>query len=294
MTGLFSKASSPNTFPPITESEFSQLRDFIYQQTGIYIPDNRHYLLENRLVNRLKDHGLTSFQDYYYFLKYDSGRRQELERLFAVITTNETSFFRNLPQLKIFQDTVLPEVLNAKRRAGVKKLRVWSAGCSTGEEPYTLAIILKEVLGSEIHAWDIRIIGNDLSTDVLDRARTAIYSKYTLRSTPEDIVKRYFTSNHNGTFGILPEVRSMVAFSRINLSDRFQLKTVEPSDIVFCRNVIIYFDESVKKLVINGIYDNLLPGGHLFVGHSESLHNITRAFRPRHSPGGIVYTKEGS
>jgi chemotaxis protein methyltransferase CheR len=294
MTGLFSKASSLNTFPPITEAEFVQLRDFIYQQTGIYIPDNRHYLLENRLVNRLKEHGLTSFQDYCYFLKYDSSRRQELERLFAVITTNETSFFRNPPQLKIFQDTVLPELLKAKRRAGSKKLRIWSAGCSTGEEPYTLAIILKEVLGSEIAAWDLRILGNDLSTDVLDRARTGVYTRYTLRSTPEDIVKRYFTSHDNGTFGILPEIKNMVSFSRINLSDRFQIKTIESSDIVFCRNVIIYFDESVKKLVINGIYDNLLPGGHLFVGHSESLHNITRAFRPRHYPGGIVYTKEGS
>ena len=294
MTGLFSKASTLKNSLPISDAEFVQLRDFIFQLTGIFIPDNRKYLLENRLANRVKEHGLNSFQDYYYYLKFDPQRRKELERLYAVITTNETSFYRNPPQLKVFQETILPQVLKAKRKAGAKKLRIWSAGCSTGEEPYTLAIILTEVLGPELNSWDIRITGNDLSKDVLERARSGIYTKYTLRSTPDAILQRYFSPTDKGTFAINPAVKKLTSFSPINLSDRFQLKTVQASDIVFCRNVIIYFDDAVKKLVINGIYDNLVPGGHLFVGHSESLHNITSAFRPHHYPGGIVYTKEGS
>ena len=294
MTGLFSKASTLKHSLPISDVEFSLLRDFIYQQTGIFIPDNRKYLLENRLANRVKEHGLDSFQDYYYFLKYDPERRKELERLFAVITTNETSFFRNPPQLKVFQETILPRVLKEKRKAGSRRVRIWSAGCSTGEEPYTLAMIFKEVVGAELNSWDLKITGNDLSRDVLERASSGIYTRYTLRSTPTALLERYFKLTDSNTYAIVPEIKKLVSFKPINLSDRFQLKMVEPSDIVFCRNVIIYFDETVKKLVINGIYDNLLPGGHLFVGHSESLHNITRAFQPHHYPGGIVYTKEGS
>ncbi|MGM0423923.1 MAG: CheR family methyltransferase [Thermodesulfobacteriota bacterium] len=277
----------------ISDSEFEQLRDFIYQQTGIFIGDNRKYLLENRLANRLKEHNLNSFAEYYYFLKYDPARRQELNRLFAVITTNETSFFRNPPQIKVFQDSILPEVLELKRKKGNKRLRLWSAGCSTGEEPYTLGIVLQEVLGREVSQWDIRILAHDLSEDVLQSARRGVYNEYTLRSTPKHILERYFQELSQGNYKILPQVQELVSFGTLNLSDRFQLKQLETADIIFCRNVIIYFDEAMKKQVISGMYDNLLPGGYLFVGHSESLHNLSRAFKPCHFPGAIVYKKEG-
>jgi chemotaxis protein methyltransferase CheR len=170
-------------------------------------------------------------------------------------------------------------------------LRIWSAGCSTGEEPYTIAIILHEVLRSEIAAWDIRITANDLSEAVLAQAREAVYGEYSLRTTPKEIVSRYFSQD--GTdFRLKPEVKRLVSFGQINLSDRAQLKRVERSHIVFCRNVIIYFDDEMKKNVINAFYDNLLPGGYLLIGHSESLHNISRAFRPKHYPGAIIYSKE--
>ncbi|MFW6324514.1 MAG: CheR family methyltransferase, partial [Desulfovibrionales bacterium] len=167
-----------------------------------------------------------------------------------------------------------------------------SAGCSTGEEPYTLAIILHEVLRNEFNLWDIKITGNDLSEAVLERAAKGIYSQYSLRTTPPEIVSRYFLPQDKGKFAIRPEIKNAVKFTNLNLSDKLQVKRVERSHVVFCRNVIIYFDEEMKKRVISSFHDNLLPEGYLFIGHSESLHNLSRAFRPRHFPGTIVYKRE--
>ncbi|GAB1411262.1 protein-glutamate O-methyltransferase CheR [Desulfovibrionales bacterium] len=292
MSSLFSKTITVPKEHKVSDEEFANLRDFIYEQSGIYIADNRKYLLENRLVNRLKDLNLKTFGEYFYFLKYDPGRKRELNRLFEVITTNETSFYRNPPQLKVFQDIILQEVLNEQRKKGCKELRIWSAGCSTGEEPYTLAIMLHEVLKFEINSWNIRITANDLSEGVLHAARRGIYTEYALRTTPKEIVSRYFDDDGEGRFRVKNEVRNLVQFGQINLSDRLQVKRVERSQIVFCRNVIIYFDEDMKRQVIGSYYDNLLPGGYLFIGHSESLHNLSRAFKPVHHPGTIVYKKE--
>jgi chemotaxis protein methyltransferase CheR len=291
MTSLFSKTISLRKDLKISDGEFAQLRDFIYAQSGIFVADNRKYLVENRLAARLKELNLKSFAEYHAFLQYDASRRQELNRLFEVITTNETSFYRNPPQLKVFQDMVLRDVLDRLKAAKQRRLRIWSAGCSTGEEPYTIAIILHEVLRAEIAAWDIRITANDLSEAVLAQAREAVYTEYSLRTTPKEIVPRYFVQD-GANFKLRPEVKRLVSFGQINLSDRMQLKRVERSHIVFCRNVIIYFDDDMKKNVINAFYDNLLPGGHLLIGHSESLHNISRAFRPKHYPGAIIYSKE--
>jgi chemotaxis protein methyltransferase CheR len=288
---LFSKSITLRQDLKITDEEFRLLRDFIYAQSGIHIRENRKYLLENRLANRLKELNLKNFGEYYYFLKYDPGRKQELAKLFEVITTNETSFFRNPPQLSIFQDKILPDILDKQRKSKDKSLRIWSAGCSTGEEPYTLAIILFEVLGWEISQWNIKITANDLSPAVIKSAERGIYTKYTLRTTPEEIKKRYFQEEGPGKYKLDPKVKNLVRFGQLNLSDRFQIKNIERSHVIFCRNVIIYFDDEMKKNVINSFYDNLLPGGYLFIGHSESLHNISRAFTPLHHPGAIVYRK---
>lgn len=276
----------------ITDEEFLQLRDFIYQVCGIFIAENRKYLVENRLSNRIKELNLKSYSEYYNFLRFDNSRKEELNRLFEVVTTNETSFFRNPPQLKVFQDYVLKEVIDECRKTGRKRLRIWSAGCSTGEEPYTLAIILYEVLKSEIRSWDIKITANDLSEAVLAAARRGIYNEYALRTTPPEIIATYFTKDGN-VYKIKPELKQLVSFGQINLSDKDQLRRVEKSQIVFCRNVIIYFDDDMKRKVISAFYDNLEPNGMLLIGHSESLHNISRAFKPEHHTGTIVYRKMG-
>ena len=274
----------------ISDEEFLQLRDFIYQVCGIFIAENRKYLVENRLSNRIKELNLKSYSEYYNFLRFDNSRKEELNRLFEVVTTNETSFFRNPPQLKVFQDYVLKEVIDECRKTGRKRLRIWSAGCSTGEEPYTLAIILYEVLKSEIRSWDIKITANDLSEAVLAAARRGIYNEYALRTTPPEIISSYFTKDGN-IYKIKPELKQLVSFGQINLSDKEQLRRVEKSQIVFCRNVIIYFDDDMKRKVISAFYDNLEPNGMLLIGHSESLHNISRAFKPEHHTGTIVYRK---
>lgn len=274
----------------ISDEEFLLLRDFIYQQCGIFIAENRKYLVENRLSNRIKELNLKSYNEYYNFLRFDASRKQELNKLFEVVTTNETSFFRNPPQLEVFQRVVLGEALEQCRRSGQKKLRIWSAGCSTGEEPYTLAIILHETLKNDISNWDIKITANDLSEAVLAAARRGIYNEYALRTTPKEMVDKYFHKDGN-IYKLDAALKRLVSFGQINLSDKEQLKRVEKSQIVFCRNVIIYFDDDMKRKVINAFYDNLLPKGVLLIGHSESLHNISRAFQLEHHKGTILYRK---
>ncbi len=286
-TGL---SSTPKELK-VTQEEFTQLRDFIYQQCGIYIAETRKYLVENRLANRLKELNLKNFGEYYYYLRFDANRRAELPKLFEVITTNETSFYRNPPQLQVFQEVVLKKELEKLRKAGSRRLRIWSAGCSTGEEPYTMAMILHEVLRTEITSWDIKITANDLSEAVLAAARKGVYTEYALRTTPKDIISRYFKKD-GSAYHVDPKLKNLITFGSTNLSDRALLKRVERSHIVFCRNVIIYFDDEMKKQVIESFYDNLLPGGCLFIGHSESLHNISRAFTPEHHTGTIVYRKQ--
>lgn len=275
----------------ISNEEFVQLRDFIYAESGIYIAETRKYLVENRLSNRLRELNLKNFGEYYYYLRFDAKRREELPKLFEVITTNETSFYRNPPQLQVFQEKVLKTELDKLRATRIKKLRIWSAGCSTGEEPYTLAMILSEVLRTELPAWDIKITANDLSPAVLATARRGIYSEYALRTTPPAIVSRYFKKD-GSNYHVDIKLKNLISFGSINLSDKLALKRLERSHIIFCRNVIIYFDDEMKRQVIGSFYDNLLPGGCMLIGHSESLHNISRAFKPEHHIGTIVYRKE--
>lgn len=282
-----------NTDKPLcfADEEFQQIRDFIYGQCGIYFPDNRKYLLENRLANRIKQLNLRGFGEYLFYLKYDNRGGQELARLFEVITTNETSFFRNKQQLRVFQEKILPAVLEKNKTSGKRKLHIWSAGCSTGEEPYTLAVILLEEMKSELTSWNVRITANDLSESVLRVARRGVYSDYSLRTTPKEVISKYFIKE-GGRFKVAQDLKSLISFGQLNLNDRDQIKMVPRSDIIFCRNVIIYFDNAMKKRVISAFYDNLLPGGILFIGHSESLHHVSRSFKPTLHPGSIVYLKE--
>lgn len=291
MSGLFNKSLSLAKDVNVTDDEFVQLRDFIYQQSGIFIAENRKYLVENRLSNRIKELNLKTFGEYYYYLRFDLKRKEELTKLFEVITTNETSFYRNPPQLKVFQEKILPETLESIRKQGPKKLRIWSAGCSTGEEPYTIAMILSEVLKAELSLWDIKITANDLSEAVLNAARQGRYNEYALRTTPREIVDKYFIKK-DSVYDVQPRLKSLITFAPINLSDRMMLKRNEKSHIILCRNVIIYFDDEMKRQVIESFYDNLLPGGCLLIGHSESLHNISRTFKPEHNVGTIVYRKQ--
>lgn len=288
----FSARSSFSIGMSLTNEEFILIRDFIYKKCGIFIAENRKYLIENRLSARLKHLNLKNYTEYYKYLKFDTNKDAELNELYVLMTTNETSFFRNPPQLKVFQDVILTNIIGQIRKTGQKRLRIWSAGCSTGEEPYTLAIIISEVLKGELASWDVRITANDLSTQVLLAARQGLYSEYSLRTTPKEYISKYFTKDGQ-VYKINANMKRLIAFDQINLNERDQLRRVENSHIVFCRNVIIYFDDDMKRRVINAFYDNLLPGGALLIGHSETLHNICRSFELEHYAGTIVYRKRG-
>ncbi len=292
MASLFAQSSSLQKQFTIKNDEFFKLRDFIYGKCGIYVPDNRKYLLENRLLNRLKTLGLKNYGEYYEYLRYDPGAHREIKALYSVVTTNETSFYRNPAQLRILEDGLMRNLLERQKQRGIQELHIWSAGCSTGEEPYTLAMIILELLGPHLGGWKIGISAGDLSEGVLVSARRGEYAPYALRTTPDSLRDKYFEMVEGGRYRVKDIVKRLVTFNTINLKDRMQLRSMRRSHLIFCRNVLIYFDESMKKQVISSFYDNLCPGGYLFIGHSESLHNISRAFTPQHHPGAIVYKKE--
>jgi len=266
----------------LQDSTFRELRALIYDRSGIFIPDAKKYLLESRLMRRLQERNLSSFEDYLYFVKY-SNNGDELSRLFDAVTTNETFFFREPSQLDVLTDFVMPEISADK---GSKDLRIWSAACSTGEEPYTIAMLLAE----RCPGWRAEIIASDISDSALKSARRAVYSSYAVRNVPGAYLKRYF-KNSGQTYELDSSIRNSVKFLNINLIDRERVRTIRNIDVIFCRNVLIYFDDRSKHKAVSHLYDSLRPGGFLFVGLSESLHNVTRAFRPVIINRVVVYQK---
>jgi len=272
----------------MTNDEFQLIRDLIYNYSGLYFAEDNQFLLERRLSSRLAQHQLTNFHEYYYYLKYDMNKDQELSDIMDVLTTNETYFFREAFQLRAFSEEIIPELIAVKRAKGDKSLRIWSAGCSTGEEPYTIAMLLLEM--PELTGWDIEIIGTDISQRVLQHARKGVYGSSSFRVTQDLFKSRYFHVQDGG-FRIADRVRELVTFSRLNLYDQSRFLFLGKMDIIFCRNVIIYFDQPAKKRVIEQYYSTLNPGGFLLLGHSESLMNITTAFKLRHFRNDMVYEK---
>ncbi len=274
----------------ITSQEFALLKDFVYEKTGIYFAENKAYLLESRLTNRLAELGFSSFEDYYYFLKYGGPKtNQEILVLYDLVTTNETSFFRNPPQLDAFKIIVQKNYLNGAKMDALG-LRIWSAACSTGEEPYTLAIIMLELAAQIGRPIPFTIVATDISPKVLESAKKATFNNYSVRSTDKNLLTKYFTEK-GGMYELKDTVKKYVTFDFANLMDSTSYRKYRQMDMIFCRNVLIYFDEKGKKKVIDNLYESLKPGGYLTIGHAESLHNISRGFKPLIFPGTIAYQK---
>lgn len=272
----------------MSDDEFRLIRDLIYTHCGLYFDNESKYLLEKRLARRVCHHQLLEFKDYYHFLKYDRTKDQELSDIMDILTTNETYFFRESFQLKAFTDEIIPELLSAKEKKGDRSLRIWSAGCSTGEEPYTIAMLLLQM--GLPKGWRIEIIGTDISHRVLHQARKATYGKTSFRSTEQSYINRWF-QHHDGFYKINDEVRELVTISHLNLFDQNRLALLGKMDVIFCRNVIIYFDQLAKKKVVESFYKALRDDGYLLLGHSESLMNITTAFALKHLKNDMVYQK---
>ncbi|TLN05282.1 chemotaxis protein CheR [bacterium] len=249
--------------------DFDRLSELIQARCGIRITASKKLMLESRLRRRLRSLGMSSFSEYCAYLFSPGGMRDELVKMIDEVTTNTTSFFREPVHFEYLGRKIVPEFISA--RAG-RKLKVWSAGCSSGEEPYTLEMVLSESF-PDCSASGIPILATDICTRVLEKARLGIYEDERTASVPWEFKRKYFMTNRDrnkGLVRIVPELRRLVRFRTLNLvDDDFCL--AEQWDVIFCRNVIIYFDRSTQERLIRKLCTHLSPGGHLFLGHSETL-----------------------
>jgi chemotaxis protein methyltransferase CheR len=266
--------------------EFRLLRDLVNGYAGIYFGDEALPMLERRLKERLVALGLTRFSEYYQFLKFSSGGTPELDEAIDLLTTNETYFFREDYQLRAFKNEVLPVL--ASEAASRRRLSIWSAGCSTGEEVYTIAILVAE--SGLFNGWDVRVYGSDISRRCVAAARRGIYGASAFRAVGPDVKRAYFTDKADGSH-VIDRIRQNCHFGHLNLMDTERVRVVGRVDAVFCRNVLIYFDQRSRKKVIDTFYERLIPGGFLFLGHSESLLNVSTAFELVHLSEDLVYRK---
>jgi chemotaxis protein methyltransferase CheR len=278
--------------PSMSLEEFRLLRDLILDYCGIYFQDESRAHVQRRLAPRLEAIGASTFSEYYRHLRYDAGRKAELEEIVERVTTNETYFFREMYQLEALRKEIFPALAahGESPQAGSRgrRLTIWSAGCATGEEAYTVAIL---VLESGLFAgWDVRVFGNDISRRVLQIARKGAYGRNSFRGAEERYLRRWFREV-DGKLQVRDEVKSLVSFGQLNLMDDDMLSIVGDVDVVLCRNVLIYFDADARKRAIAAFARKLVPGGYLLLGHSESLINLSTAYELVHLSSAMVYRK---
>ena len=264
----------------LRDSTFKQLRDFVYEKTGIYIPDSKKYLVESRLTKRVLERNLNTFEEYLYLIQSNTDSN-ELLKLYDAITTNETSFFREPRQFDVLVKHIVPSIIQKQ-----KTVKIWSAACSTGEEPYTIRMLLIENMFDTVE-----VIASDISESALESARNGVYGSYSVRNVPEFYLRKYF-KNSGQSYELDEVVKKGVRFVNVNLVDEKRMRFMHDMDVIFCRNVLIYFGEGAKQKALSLLYGCLKPGGFLFIGSSESLHNATRAFKPVIIDGVIVYQRE--
>lgn len=272
------------------EDVFRLLRDLISDYCGVYYDDDSKYVLERRLNRRLQVCGMQDFRDYYRFLLYNHDRENELAEIVDILTVNETYFFRENKQFDALLEEIAPELMSI--RTGGRKLRIWSAGCASGEEPYTIAMLVLEnpqIFGD----WDVEVLGSDINKRVLQKARKGVYRKNSFRATEDYYIKKYFERDGDD-FRIDDKVRGLVDFSHLNLLDPKRFSFLGDLDIIFCRNVLIYFHRGAKIKVVESFHDRLLGGGYLLLGHAESLMNISTSFALKHLRNDMVYQKPRS
>ena len=273
-------------------SEFSLFRDYIHKRSGIYLDDYKTNALQITLDALMRQRDIESYADYYRVLEDKEEGEEEIKRLLDLVTVNETCFFRNPAQFEALRKVVLPDLVKKKEAAGDRSLRIWSAGCSTGEEPYSIAIALLEALPNP-DKWRIDILATDVSRQVLASAQKGEYNNRSLRETPQHYLRRYFTKDANDAYHIDQRVMDMVGFSYHNLViEAYPMLILGGWDIIFCRNVTIYFQLESTRKVIADFYKALHDGGYLFIGHAESLYKINDDFIPMHIGSAYVYKKD--
>jgi chemotaxis protein methyltransferase CheR len=257
---------------PITKQEYDRIRMLLYEESGISLGDNKQSLVVSRLSKRLRELEIDSFAAYYNQVTQDDSG-EEFTRMLDLLSTNKTDFFREPKHFDYLREHILPECERDKR------IRIWSSACSTGEEPYTIAITLHESVKNPA-LWDFSILASDISTRVLAHAARGLYGEDRVQAVPHDVTRRHFLKGHGESSGLVkvkPHLSKVIKFRRLNLmSDHFPIK--QPLDLIFCRNVMIYFDRPTQERLVAKFFRYLKPGGHLFIGHSESLQWLKHDF----------------
>jgi len=270
----------------IRPDEFRLLRDLVNEHAGLHFDDGSAFLFDRRLGERVATLDLSGFDEYYKYLRFNVRGRAELEEAIEILTTNETYFLRQEYQLTAFRDEILPNLARANQEK--RRLVVWSAGCSTGEEAYSIAAMIHQ--SGRFIDWDVRVVGSDISKRSLSVARRGIYRGGAFRTTPSDFKNAYFVERSDGAH-VVDALRRVCYFGHLNLLDGLKATTLGRVDVVFCRNVLIYFDAASRRRVIDNLYDRLVPGGYLLLGHSESLLNLSTAFELVHLSSDLVYRR---
>ena len=270
----------------ISEDDFQKFREFFYRKTGIQFESAKRYFVDKRLVERIEATGSESFRSYFTLLRFQASG-EELQQLTNLMTVNETYFFREEYQFKCLVDSILPEIV--KRKTDGSPIRIWVIPSSSGEEPYSIAIYLLE-LWAGINDYDIEIISSDIDTAILNKARQGLYSPRAVAQLPARFLQKYFTRSGE-TYQICDDLRQAVEFTRVNLSERADTRPYRNFDVVFCRNLLIYFDDVSRKSAAETFFDALNPGGFICLGHSESMSRISALYKVRKFPDAIVYQK---
>jgi chemotaxis protein methyltransferase CheR len=271
--------------PPLRAEDYRLLRDLVNERLGVYYGPDSRGSLERRLRERLAVRGLTSFGDYYQLLKFGDAQ-DEWEEAAELLTTHETYFFREDYQLRAFKNELLPQLAEAGRAR--RRLHIWSAGCSTGEEAYSVAILVLE--SGLFDGWEVRVYGSDVSKKCIAAARRGVYATPAFRTTPDAVRSRWFRQV-DGAYAVSDSVRALCHFGQMNLLDDERTQLIGRVDVVFCRNVLIYFDAASRRRVIDMFHERLDQGGVLLLGHSESLLNVSTAFELLHLSEDLVYRK---
>lgn len=277
--------------PIITEPEFRAFRDFFYERTGIWFETSKRYYVDRRLAERLAALGLSTVGDYLQLLRTDP-TGTELQGVINAMTVNETYFYREEYQLRNLVRSLLPEI-TANKQPG-ERVRIWVIPSSTGEEAYSVAIYLLEHW-PELDRWNVELVASDIDTDVLAKARRGIYSQRAVQQLPPAILRKYFQETTDG-YQIAPFLRQSIRFTRVNLCNPRETQGYRGFDVIFCRNLLIYFDDASRRVAAQQLYDALNPGGYVCLGPAESLSRVVGLYRPRKFPEGVVYQKppEGS
>ncbi|NJM12481.1 MAG: protein-glutamate O-methyltransferase CheR [Synechococcaceae cyanobacterium SM1_2_3] len=279
--------SLPQAPPTISDEEFLKFRDFFYRKTGIFFEETKRYFVDKRLVERIQATGNDNFRSYFVMLRFETSG-VELQALINLMTVNETYFFREEYQFTCLVNSILEEVV--QRKPPHESIRIWSVPSSSGEEPYSLAIYLLEHW-PRADDYNIELVASDIDTVILERARQGRYDKRSISHLPDALLSKYFTTLLNGQYQINADLRNSVEFTLVNITDLAQMRGYRDFDVVFCRNLLIYFDDTSRRIAAESLFNALRPGGFICLGHSESMSRITPLFKVRKFPEAIVYQK---